>query len=135
MHFTVPMETEPTHVLFNWFDVFHIFFGRIRIIKAQIGFTLILFSQAEIQANAFRVTDMQISVRFRRKTRMHTIVGIHIVRDIRIDFRFDKIAAGHFRRLRLRHNLLLPTNAPFAVVTFLYVSFILPHSLPICAVV
>ena len=123
------------HVFFDRFDVLHIFFGRIRIVKAQVGFTLILFSQTEIQANAFRVTDMQIPVRFRRKARMYPIIGIHIFRDIRIDLRFNKIAAGHFRRLRLRHNLLLPTNTPSAVLTFLYVSFILPHSLPICAVV
>ena len=57
---------------------------------------MILLADAEIEANALHVADMKISIRFRRETGQHLVIGIDMVCNIFIDFRFDKVSGFSF---------------------------------------
>ena len=116
MHRFLPLETEPFHVFQNGIDVLHLFFGRIRIVKTDIRLPVIFLPQTEIEANALHVPDVQIAVRFRRKTRQHPSVCIDAVFDITIDFRFDKIRGHPFLfHVRLLYRRLLAVSPPYHI--------------------
>ena len=63
-----PVKSQPFHVALDGIDVFNVFFDRIRIVKTQMAHTLVLKRDPEIQADRFRVPDMQIAVGLRRET-------------------------------------------------------------------
>ena len=50
-----PTTDEPTHVLENRIDVFDLLFRRVRVVVAEITNAPEFMSDAEIQANRFRV--------------------------------------------------------------------------------
>ena len=59
------------HVCFNGFHKLDIFLAGIGIIKAQITEPVELSGETEIETDGFRMTDMQIAVRLRRKPRVN----------------------------------------------------------------
>ena len=67
-----PVKAEPAHIVHDRVDVFLFFFGGVGIVKTQIGLAVVIVGDAEIQADRFGMTDMQIPVGFRRKTGIHT---------------------------------------------------------------
>ena len=88
-----PVETEPMHVVVNRIDLFRIFFGRVRIVKAEIGLAAEFFGGAEIQADAFGVSDMDVTVRFGRESGEYVVSLASL--QIADDDVLDKI--GRFR--------------------------------------
>src|SRR5690606_12425806 len=79
-HSAIPRETQPLHIALNGTNIFFVFFFRVGVIKAQITSTAKFRRQAEIEANGFGVTYMQVAIGFRWKARddflMHTCVQI-----------------------------------------------------------
>ena len=66
--FSVPAVTEPLDIFFYRFDVFDVFFRRICVVETQITFAVKFLFYAEVYRYCFCVSDMQIAVRFGRKT-------------------------------------------------------------------
>src|SRR5262249_20857939 len=63
-----PIEAQPTDVRFDRFDVFNIFLARIGIIKPKIAESVKFGGKTEIETDGFRMTDMQVAIRLRRKS-------------------------------------------------------------------
>jgi hypothetical protein len=65
-----PVKAEPFHVGHDAIDVFDFFLGGIRVVKAQVaaGIRRVLLREAEIEADALRVTDVEVAIRLRRET-------------------------------------------------------------------
>ena len=66
-----PIKPQPMDIFFDGIDIFHVFFYRIGVIVAQVGQPAIIFSHAEVNAESFGMTNMQIAVGFRWKAGMH----------------------------------------------------------------
>ena len=64
----MPFKAQPVHVPFNGFDILLAFFFRVGVVKTQIAAAVIKGGDAKIQTDRFGVADMQITVRFRRKS-------------------------------------------------------------------
>ena len=64
----VPLEAEPLDIGFDALHIFHVFFCGIGVVKAQVASAVIFFFHTEIDAKSLCVSDMQIAVRFGRKT-------------------------------------------------------------------
>ena len=62
-----PFETEPPHVFFDRLDVLDVFRRRIRVIEPKIARPPELLRDAEVEANRFRMPDVKVAVRLRRK--------------------------------------------------------------------
>ena len=98
-----PTEPEPADIVLDGRDVFDVLFRRVRVIEAEVAGAAVLFSDAEVQADGFRVTDMQVPVRFGREARANTAMVFprsHIVGD-------DATDEVHRRRCR-RGKMLVP---------------------------
>ena len=77
----VPLEAEPIHVSLDGLDVFRFFFLGIGIVEAKVGTSAKFVGQAEVNADGFRVADVQVAVGLGRKTRLHTavvLVGLEV---------------------------------------------------------
>ncbi len=67
-----PIETEPAHVFLNGLLVLSAFPQGVGVVEAQVAEPAgVLAGDAEIEANGFCVTDVQITVGLRWKTRHH----------------------------------------------------------------
>ena len=66
-----PVEAQPAHVFLDGVDVFDIFLGGVGVVEAQVALALIIAGQAEIQADALGVADVQIAVGLGGKTGDH----------------------------------------------------------------
>ncbi len=64
---SIPFEAQPAHIFFDRVDIFLFFLDRIGVIKAQVTATTKFLGNAEIQADRFGMTDMQIAIGFRRE--------------------------------------------------------------------
>ena len=71
-----PVEAEPAHVPFDRIDIFLLFLGRIGIIEAKMTTAAELFRDTEVEADRLGVTDVQVSIRLRRKARHHICVAL-----------------------------------------------------------
>ena len=88
----VPVEAQPLYIFHDRFHIFGIFLQRIRIVKSQIAQTVIFLCRRKIETDGFRVPDVKITVRFRRKTRLYRSV-IEIILQIFFDNTVDKVDA------------------------------------------
>ena len=69
-HLVLPVEPQPSNIVLNGLDVLKIFGGWIGIVESQVADAArSIVCQAKVQADRFRVADMEIAVRFRWKTR------------------------------------------------------------------
>jgi hypothetical protein len=59
------------------------------VVKPQIGFPAVFQGKPEIQTNGFYMSNMQISVRFRRETRQNGTV--FTLAQVCLDYILDKI--------------------------------------------
>lgn len=91
-----PVSDQPFHVLGDRVHVFDVFFRRVGVVHPKVADAAEFAGNAEIQANALGVPDVEITIRFGRKTRMNLFVlpGGQIGRD---DIP-DKIGRNHFPR-------------------------------------
>ena len=71
-HPVVPVEAKPSHVALNGLLVLDGLLARVRIVKSQITKAFELGSNAEIQADGFCVTNVQVTIRLGRKPCVHT---------------------------------------------------------------
>ena len=62
-----PVEAEPLHRVDDRVDVLLLLFLRVGVVEAQMAHAAVVARQPEIQADRFRVADMQIAVRLGRK--------------------------------------------------------------------
>ncbi len=68
---TLPVETEPAHVLADGVHILHILLHGVRVVEAQVGGAAVGLRQAEVQADALGVADVQVAVGLRREAREH----------------------------------------------------------------
>ena len=61
------IRAEPQNIFLNGIDKFRPLLGRICVIETEIELSSVFFCQAVIQKNRLCVSDMQVTVRFRRK--------------------------------------------------------------------
>ena len=52
-------------------DILDVFLGRVGVVHAQVADAAELARDAEVQADGFRVADVQVAVRLRRKARVN----------------------------------------------------------------
>ena len=71
--FLIPLETKPLDIFFNRIHIFGVFLGRVGIVETQVCLAAIFLSQAEVYADTFRMSKMQISVRLRRETGQNAV--------------------------------------------------------------
>ena len=66
-----PIEAQPSQILLNGLGVFGAFLERVGVVEAQIGAAAVLLGDAEVQADALGMADVQIAVGLRRKPGHH----------------------------------------------------------------
>src|SRR4030095_7002883 len=66
-----PVVAEPAHGVDDRVDVLLAFLGRIGVVEPQVAAAAELPGQAEVDRDRLGVTDVQISVGFRREPRDH----------------------------------------------------------------
>ena len=66
-----PVKAEPVDILLDIDNVLGILLRGVRVIHTEIADAAELLGHSEIDAQRLAVTDMQISVRLRRKSRVH----------------------------------------------------------------
>ena len=93
----VPVAAEPAHVVDDRVDVLLLFLGRVRVVEPQVELAAVLFGEAEVQADALGVADVQIAVRLGRKARVHA-PAVFAGSAVGIDDLLDEIAGGFFGR-------------------------------------
>ena len=62
-----PLEAQPLDIGLDRVDVFLVFLGRVGVVETQVALAAELLGQAEIQADALGVTDVQVTVGLRRE--------------------------------------------------------------------
>ena len=90
-----PVKAQPVNIFHNRIDIFHIFPGRIGIVKTQITCSSIFRGNPEIHANSLCMTYMQIAVRLGRKPSIQT-PAVFTGSQIGLDSHFYKIQAFLF---------------------------------------
>src|SRR5213596_1986291 len=78
-----PTADEPIHVLENRIDILDLFLRRVRIVVAEIARAAEFASDAEVQADGFRVADVQVAVRLRREAGVN--LRIFLLGDVMLD--------------------------------------------------
>ena len=71
--FLIPLETKPLDVFLNGIHVLGVFLGRVGIVETQVRLAAIFLRQTEVNADTFRMSKVQISVRLRRETGQNAV--------------------------------------------------------------
>ena len=66
----LPIEPQPVDVFLDRVDVLLVLFARIGVVEAEIALAAELLGDAEVQANALGVPDVQIAVGLRGEARL-----------------------------------------------------------------
>ena len=67
----LPIESKPPDVLFDRFHIFYLLLAWIGVIKSQVTNAPKLLGKPKIEADRFGVSNMQIAIGFRWKSRMN----------------------------------------------------------------
>lgn len=67
--FVLPLKSKPPYIFLYTVNVFYILCGWIRIIEPEIGVSAILFRKPEVEANRGGMSNMEIAIWLRWKTR------------------------------------------------------------------
>src|SRR3954468_3694788 len=70
--FRHPVEAKPSHRVLDAGDILEVLLLRIRVIEPEVTSALIVPCQAEVQADALRVADVQVAVGLGRKSRANS---------------------------------------------------------------
>ena len=68
----MPIETQPVDVLLDRIDIFLALFFRVSVVETQIAQARVFGCYGEIETDGFGMADMQITIRLRRETGVHT---------------------------------------------------------------
>ena len=104
---TIPLEAEPLNVFLDGFDIFDIFHLGIRVVEAQVGVAVELVGKPEVDADGFRVADVQVAVGLGRKAGLYASVVL-VGLDIFADAVAQEIGSARFGSgacVRLRGNI------------------------------
>ena len=66
-----PVEAQPAHVFADRLDILDVLARGVGVIETQIAGAAEITRDAEIQADALGMAEMQVAVRLRRKARLH----------------------------------------------------------------
>jgi hypothetical protein len=102
----LPRKAEPLDAVHDGVDVFLVFLLRIGVVEAQVAAAGVVARQAEVQADRFRVADVQVAVRLRREAgndRRHAFAVVGAGRQVVVDDGAQEIR----RRRRCRRRLVL----------------------------
>ena len=64
-----PLEAEPADVFLDRADVFLFFLGGVGVVVAEVAGAVVFLGDAEVQADALGVADVQVAVGLRREAR------------------------------------------------------------------
>src|SRR5690606_25856586 len=62
-----PVAAKPADIVDDRIDVLLLFLRRVGVVKPEVEFAAVLLREAEVQADAFRVADVKVAIRFRRE--------------------------------------------------------------------
>ena len=118
--FVSPLESEPLDVLLDGFHVFHIFFGRVGVVKTQVTYATIACSYPEIQTDGFGMTDVQVAVRLGRKAGLY-FPSVFTFSQVVLNCLFNEVqtfllcsfCSVHFSHCDINFTLLLQKYAFF----------------------
>ena len=111
IQFLVPLKAQPLDVLLDGVHVLGVFLGGVGVVVAEVGFAAVLLRQAKVEADTLGMTQMQVSVRFRRETG-HDAVHFAFCEVFLYDF-FQKIEFTLFHNLTVispQRYEKIPTN-------------------------
>ena len=62
-------------------DRFSVLLGRVGVVKAEVGLSAVLLGEPEVDADALRVSELEVTVRLRRETCHHALnsSGLQVV--------------------------------------------------------
>ncbi len=66
-----PVESQPPDVALDRVHVLDILLGGVRVVETQVALAAVFLCQAEVDADALGVADMQVAVRFGRETGLY----------------------------------------------------------------
>ena len=89
-HPLFPIEAEPADAVLDRVDVFHVLFAGIGIVEAQVALAAVVLGQAEVQADALGMPNVQVAVRLGRKARMDA-AGVFAGAEVVFDDLLDEI--------------------------------------------
>ena len=81
----IPIEAQPTDILFDCINKFDILLGRIGIVIAKIAFAAEAFGCCKIYPKSLCVADMKITVRLGREARFNNGAALHILKNELLD--------------------------------------------------
>ena len=88
-----PIAAQPADVVDDRIDVLLLFLGGIRVVEPQVELAAVFLREAEVQADALGVADVQIAVRLGRKPRMHA-AAVLAGGAVGVDDLLDEVARG-----------------------------------------
>src|SRR4029077_18424415 len=112
----IPAEPEPCDVFFDRVDVLDVLFGGIGVVEPQVADAAALLSNPEVEADRFRVPDVEVAVRLRRKPRRHAAVML-ARREVLVDDRANEVdrRRGGGGGVLISHGLALFYPQPSAI--------------------
>ncbi len=84
------MKSQPFNVFHDGIYILHIFLLGVGIVEAEVTDAAVILGNAEIDANSLGMTDVQVAVRFRRKTGLYAPVVLSLLQIV-FDNLFNKI--------------------------------------------
>ena len=74
--FQRPVETQPPDVALDRIHVLHVLLHRVGVVETQVALAAVFLGQAEVDADALGVADMQVAVGFGRETCLYARVAL-----------------------------------------------------------
>ena len=90
-----PFEAQPLDIVGDAIYILGILFHRIGIVKAEVANAIVLLSDAEIHTDGLNVTNVEVAIRFGRKTRLYSAVIYTFLQVFFYDF-FNEIHTRKF---------------------------------------
>ena len=87
-----PFESEPLDVFFDGFHIFRVFLLGVGVVKSQVADSSELLCDAEVHADGFCVSDVEIAVRLGREARLQSSVVFSFCEVFNHDL-FDEVEA------------------------------------------
>ena len=72
--YMIPMESEPADIFQNGIHILGVFFGGVGVVQAQVAASVVTLGDRKVNADGLGVANVQIPVRFRRKTGLYSVV-------------------------------------------------------------
>ena len=84
-----PVEAQPLDVLHDRLDIFGVLLDGVSVVEAEVGLAAVFQAQAEVEADGFGVTDMEVAVRLGREAGQYRLMCA--VSEVVFDYFFEKV--------------------------------------------